>query len=62
MSELKSRADGCTNMVQLEALFLSVTAGISYVPAAVRRLYAENVARLGGEHQDTGEVMEDMEW
>lgn len=62
IKQLQNRADSCTNMVQIEALFLSVTAGCGVIPREVRKIYADSVRRLGGLNQETGEVMEEMEW
>lgn len=60
--EIRNAAANCTNMVQLEELFVGVTAGMQHVPADVRRAYTENVERLGGLYQETGEVGEEMPW
>jgi len=60
MDDLRGRASKCRSIVALDALFLTVTAGMGYVPVAMRRMYAENVERLGGMHQETGEQHEDM--
>lgn len=64
IDELRNAASACTNMQQLESLFLGDGVAIlgHVMPQELKRCYAQNVARLGGLHQDTGEVMEDCGW
>lgn len=64
IDELRKAAAKCENMQQLESLFLGDGVVIigHVMPREMRRCYADNVARLGGMHQDTGEVMEDCGW
>ena len=63
MSDLRNSAASCTNLQQLEALFLGEGVVIlgHVMPQELKRCWHEHYRRIVGDGQ-TGEVMEDCEW